>query len=212
MTPARVDLFGPIHKGLRALLFASSGAVARADVTRDVDMRGVIELAQRLIGFLREHSLHEDMRLLPLVAAEDPTLGRALAQRHAELEALQNQLGALLARADGSDAPERLRLAPGLSSIINRLTAAHLVHMDDEERAANALLWRRCSDEHLAVVQAQIIQSMTPERSLEWMQLVLPALNPGERVALTAGFVAGAPPELAARLVMLARQLPAEMV
>ena len=184
----KIDLFGPIHKGLRALLFGTAAALARADVTRDDDLDAVAAMAQRLIGFLREHSLHEDMHVLPLLAALDADLARALAGAHAQLDALQNELAALLARAQGAAAADRIVLAPRLTSLFHRLVAGHVAHMDQEEREALPVLWARCSDEALGGIRVRIVQSMTSARTLEWMQLVLPAINPNERAALTAAF------------------------
>jgi hypothetical protein len=159
--------------------------MARADVAHD-DLHAVATMGQRLIGFLREHSLHEDMHVLPVLAAHHADLARALAGAHAQLDALQNELGALLARAEAAAAADRISLAPRLTSLINRLVAGHVAHMDQEEREALPVLWARCSDEALRGIRACIVQSMTSARTLEWMQLVLPAINPDERAALTA--------------------------
>jgi hypothetical protein len=182
---APVDLFGPIHKGLRALLFGAATAVARADFANDQQTRAVLGDLRHLNEFLREHALHEDMHVLPLVAAHDGDLARALARTHAQMEALQVEIAVLLARIEGSPREERLATAASLPRLINRLVAGHLLHMEEEESQANALLWERATHEALTGVRTRITASMSPERTRAWMAVLLPALNPRERAALT---------------------------
>jgi hypothetical protein len=191
-----VDLFGPIHKGLRALLFNASAQVARADFASDMQTRAVLTEIRRTIGFLREHALHEDMHVLPLVAAHDGDLARALARTHAEMERQEVELSALLVRIENATRVERPALVPALTGLTNRWVAAHVLHMDVEEVEANARLWAGESPAALLGARARIRQSMSAERTLEWMALLLPALNPAERALLT-----GIAPEAAAPCV-----------
>jgi hypothetical protein len=191
MTHVTVDLFGPIHKGLRALLFGAATAVARADFASDEQTRALLGELRRLNEFLREHALHEDMHVLPLVAAHDGDLARALARTHAQMEAVQVELSVLLARIENTDRQERPVAAASLGGLVNRLVAGHLLHMDVEESQGNALLWARATHEALTDVRARIGASMTPERTREWMAVLLPALNPGERAAFAQGAPVG---------------------
>jgi hypothetical protein len=180
-----LDLFGPIHKGLRALLFGAATSVARVDYGSLGATRTVVAEVRRLIEFLREHALQEDMHILPLVAAHDRDLAGRLARTHAEMEALQVEVSALLARVEGSGGSERPVFGAALIGLVNRLVAGHLLHMDAEERDANAVLGAHATHLALTEVRGRIGRSMTRERTLEWMAVLLPALNPAERAAFT---------------------------
>lgn len=184
MSTARVDLFTTIHKGLRRLLLTAVADLGRTNLGTPEGTESARRELRRLTGFLDEHSHHEDMNVLPLVAAQAPALAQSLARDHAELSVLQRELTRLAVRLDD---------AAALSSTLHRLVAGHLQHMDREEREANAVLWQRYSDPELAAARAKITQSIAPDRYIEWLQLVVPALSAPEREQMLGALEANAP-------------------
>jgi hypothetical protein len=202
MTSAdRVDLFGFVHKGLRAQLFWAAGLVARTDFGDELEGAAAVGALERLLGLLAEHALHEDTNIMPLVSGADPHLWGALSRDHAQLEAIQHELVLLLGELRRRPPAERAPLGPDIVSLVNGLVAEHLLHMEREQHEANAVLWSRYPDQVLALARARIFESVPPERYLEWMQIVLPALNAPERRALLAALEAILP---AASFVRLA--------
>jgi hypothetical protein len=194
MNPTKPDMFTPIHKGLRAMLFATSAEAARADLGDEAQVRALAAAVRRLTGLLTEHAGHEDAHVFPLLAAHAPALARTLGEGHVELERLQDDLDALASRLEVAAPEERPALGEALTGGLNRLTAAHLVHMDLEEREAAAVLLARCSPAELAAIPARINASMPPARGLEVLRLILPAVNPGERSRIIAALEAALPP------------------
>jgi hypothetical protein len=194
MSDTKHDLFGPIHKGLRATLFATAAEAARADLRDDAQARALAASVERLHRFLADHAEHEDALVLPLLAAHAPSLARKLRDMHVEMDRLQEELVAQAARLARVPAADRPALGAALGSALHRLIALQLAHMDEEEREAAAVLRACCAPDELAALPAKITQSMSPERGMEVLRMMLPALNPVERAGLIASLEARLPP------------------
>ncbi|MBX3159172.1 MAG: hemerythrin domain-containing protein [Deltaproteobacteria bacterium] len=180
----RVDLFGVVHKGIRALLFELSSAAARLDVTSSKDVDGLAARIEHVLELLEEHARHEDAVIAPALPAE---VAGMLAIDHGTLD----ELAAAVAEASDALAlaglRERAAAGGRLSRAIDRLVAAHLVHMIREETEANAALWAACDDDALIAMQARIHADIPPARMSEWLEIIAPALNPMERRLVVEG-------------------------
>lgn len=146
---ARVDLYGPDHEGLRALLFDLGAAAARLDVERTEDVDELVSRVERVLELLDEHAAHEDGRLMPVLHALSPAVESVLAEEHRRLDAMQvevAQAAYLLAAAAPEDRPP---VAAHLCRLIDMLIAGHLLHMNREETDANHVLWATFDDAEL---------------------------------------------------------------
>jgi hypothetical protein len=112
----RHDVFGTVHKGLRASLFATAALAGRTDFASAEEAEAARAAAARLVGFLDEHAAHEDAVLLPALEAFAPELHAELRTEHARTEGLQRDVEAIAARLGAASAAERVsRLASGTS-------------------------------------------------------------------------------------------------
>ena len=69
--------------------------------------------------------------------------------------------------------------------MIDELVGLHLAHMQREEIDANRALWSALDDEELFAIRGRIVANIPTERYVEWMKLVLPAVSPAERRAMS---------------------------
>ncbi len=182
----RTDLFLPIHKGLRRLLFDLGGRLARADFADAKEVRQVLDQMEATLAFLKEHAHLEDTHVLVELRRVAPRVAAEIAAEHAHLESLERSLtreAGILALSAGR---EREMAGARLLGLWNRFVAAHLAHMDREETEANEALWAHLSEEELLGVRGRTAAALGPERLAAWAEVVLPALNPKERAALAA--------------------------
>lgn len=196
---ARMDLYSPVHKGLRTLLYDTSRRLGRTDFADVTDRDRAIAAVRRTIGFLDEHGHHEDGHVLPLVRAGNPITADSLDSDHVKIEAAHRAIEVLLARLERADASEGVALGANLYARFNVLVAEHLQHMEREERCGNGVLWAHTPDEQLAAAHERIVSAIGVQRLVEWAEFLLPALDPQERAQMAAGLSAIVPaPVLAA--------------
>lgn len=183
-SPARVDLYRLVHKGLRALLFDLSTAAARADLAEEAAVSNLVRRFDRALGLVAEHSENEDRETMPALERASPEVARRLAADHVRLDALAEEVSAIVRRLPGLSPGERIANAPALCARTNRLVAEHLVHMDVEETDANAALWAAYGDAELLAINGRILAAIPPDRMETWREVMIPNLTPQERVFL----------------------------
>jgi hypothetical protein len=202
---SRPDLYGTVHKGLRASLFATAALAGRTDFTRPAEAGEVAAAVIRLLGFLDEHAAHEDAVVMPVLATIAPELHADLRSEHARTDGLHRELAALAPRLGGASALERASLGRRLHDRLLRLAAEHVHHMQREEGDANRALWAHLDDAALAGLHGRVVGAIPPPRLAEWLALMLPAMSLPERAALLGGLRAQVPPSALAALVAPAR-------
>jgi hypothetical protein len=180
----RYDLFTPVHKGLRAVLFETATLLARTDFATASEAAQAAGAVERAVAFLEEHAGHEDAVVLPAVEAIAPELFVALREDHARIDGLQRDLAALAARLGGATEAERVAVGHRLHDRFGIIVAEHLLHMQREERDVQRRLCAHLGDDELRALHGRILGRIPPERSAEWLELIRPALSRPERAAL----------------------------
>jgi hypothetical protein len=183
----RLDLFLAVHKGIRAELFETARLVARSDFSQRAEAQAAAARVQRSFGFLEEHARHEQGVVFAELLPHAPVLCAELDNEHARIDGLMLEVVRLLARLDEAPQTECVALGRRLHSALGCFVAEYLRHMEREEGETNRRLWAHFSDEQLGALHGRIIAAIEPVRLEQWMELILPELNPGERAALLAG-------------------------
>ena len=182
-----IDLFTPIHKGLRKTLFETAIALGRTDFLSPQETAAAERLVGECLTFLREHAEHEDRHVLPEIARLAPELAAAMAEEHPELERAAIAVDSLWPRLAPLGPEERQAMGGELARRFQALVAMQLRHMDREEREVNAVFWARLPDSDLGALSRRIVVNMPPARLLTWQQQVLlPAWSAPERAAAAA--------------------------
>lgn len=202
---ARVDLFGPVHKGLRASLAGTAALAARTDFARPEEAAELTAAARRLLGFLEEHAAQEDAVLMPELQRVAAELHADLQAEHVRTEGLQRELAQHLDRLAGASEAERVSLGRRIHERLWRIAAEHLRHMEREETAANRVLWAHFDDGALKALHGRILGAIPPARFAEWSGIILPSLSLPERAAMVAGLAASVPPAVFQQITAPAR-------
>src|SRR4051812_25065890 len=82
-----IDLYRDIHKGIRAELFAVTGAAGSVDPADRVARVALAERVTNLTDILVGHAKHEDAHIQPLLEIHLPDLAAKVETDHVELEA-----------------------------------------------------------------------------------------------------------------------------
>lgn len=186
---SRTDLYTAIHKSLRQAVFDLTFAAGKMDIADADETHAFAEALARVVGRLRTHSEHEDRFLHPILRRHAPDVERRLALEHADHE---HDLEALFVLWDECHAEATAAAALNFYRELSRFAARLLRHLDEEEQAME-VLWDRASEQELARVMADFRKSRTPDEILADLELTLPALSHGERVATLRSLAANAP-------------------
>ncbi len=199
---SRFDLYGPIHKALRACLFDTVVRVGRLDLDDAGEFRRVCDQVDALAATLRSHLAHENEfihSLMQSLAAGSPQRAAHDHADHLEAIARIEALNAVLRAAPSRGACEALYHHLAL------VAADNLEHMHLEETQHHAVLWDHCSDAELLAVEQAIVASLSPREFTEMLAWMLPALAPTVRTQMLTGIRQGAPAPVFEMVLGIAR-------
>ncbi|MFN8028019.1 MAG: hemerythrin domain-containing protein, partial [Acidimicrobiia bacterium] len=199
------DLYRDIHKALRAELF---GVTAQAGSTDPGDADARIAVATRwneAVALLVEHAEHEDEFVQPVIERHAPQLAPVVVREHEVLEQQMAQLEVLADRAAGATGASARFLGHQLYLGLANFTAAYTEHLAFEELEVNVELSRALGPDELLAVDQALVASIPPDRMGVALGLMLPAMNADDRAELLGGAQQGAPAEVFAGMLAVAR-------
>jgi len=188
----RVDLYQPIHKGLRSFMGDTLVRLGALDTADAGELEATLGQAETLLVLMARHAQHENDFLHPAIEARRPGATARAAAEHVEhlasVEALQAEV-ATLRRDPGAERALRLYRHFAL------FMAENLEHMHFEESVLGAALQDTHSDAELEAVHQALLASVPPQEMALVLGWVVPALDPAARAGLLAGMQSGMPPE-----------------
>ena len=202
---ATEDLFTPIHKALRSMLYQLGGrlqshdfedrAATEALVTDLEHDFAVARSAGCVLCILHAHADDEEGMIFPSAARFDSELVTSLIQEHHDLTRRELEITktghTILAMESAED---RVRAGIALNRTANDLFAAYLVHMNREEAELVPRMKERFTNEQLAAMRGAIIGRMPPERVMAILGWMAPSLNRTELTEFLGGLKRGMPP------------------
>ena len=199
------DLFTPIHKALRSMIYGLSSRLqtndfadrdATAALVQDLENDfAVARSAGCTLCALGQHARDEESVIFPDVARHEERLVRALIEEHHELgrrELAIAKAGHELLALDSAD--DRVSAGIRLNQSANDLFALYIAHMNREESDLVPLMKERYSDPQMAQMRGKIIGAMPPDRMMAILGWMLPSLNVDELTGFVGMLKAGAQP------------------
>lgn len=202
----RLDLYSPVHKGVRAALVQTASLTGRTDFADPEEAATAAEAARRLVHLLEEHAANEDRELMPILARVAPEVHADLQAEHARTDGLAREIVAFADRLASAPVAERASIGRRIHDALWRLAAEHLRHMDREETQASRALWAHLSDEELEAIHQRIVSAIPPAELAEFCGLLIPAMSLPERAAMLAPLAQRLPPPAFEALIAPARR------
>ena len=190
----RENLFRPIHKGIRSMLYDLG---SQLQTTNFADVYESNQFATRLkhdlgnslsncmLCLLSAHASHEERDIFSQIRPHDPNVVEVVMQEHAEvirriggISKTCDQVMALASPADRIEGGDRL------NQEVNDLLVFYLGHLNNEEALLVPALWRWFTDEQLRGMRTMFYASLPLPLFETWMRWTLPSLNQEELVAL----------------------------
>jgi hypothetical protein len=193
----RENLFKPVHKGIRAMVYELGLRLGVTDFTSVKESNEIaLQLKHDLIDsrancilcLLYAHSRHEEKDFFSAMVPFDKELVELMMGEHRDLGKQIAELGKTCDELVGlTDRARRIEVGDRLCLEANDLFAAYLAHLNNEEATLVPAMWERFTDEQLRAFRAQFYNHVPLPRFEEWMRWTLPALNPEELEILLKG-------------------------
>jgi hypothetical protein len=192
---SRHDIYAGVHKGLRDWMSQVLVQTGRVDSDDEDDLASCLAGVRALLDACRGHLEHENEFLHPAMEARQPGTAAAAVEDHAHhLEAIA-KLEATIAAVEHAGRSERPTHARHLYRELAVFVAENFQHMYMEEAEHNAVLWRHYSDAEIRSIESSLIASIAPDKLMQVLRWMLPAMTPGERAATVGGMQQGMPRE-----------------
>ncbi len=203
-SPARHDLYAPIHRALRLFMSAMLARVGALDVTDVREVSGVLDQLDALLGMCRHHALIENEIVHPEIEAAQPCAAQRLRAEHEQhLAAIVALEADVVAVRVFPSAMQALRLYRQLALFV----AANFERMQFEETAHNEVLWARHDDAAIAAIEQRIAAQSTPDQRGLMLRWMTPALPPHERAQRFRSLRATLPPSAFGTVLDIARDV-----
>lgn len=186
-TASRFNLYGPVHKGLRAFLGDTLNRLGQMDARDDTGVKAALDQLDALLDYCESHLQKEDQYVHPAIESQRPGFSERIAGEHAEHA---HAILALRAAADAmacSAGSERMAAATALYRRFAGFVAENLTHMEIEESRHNDILWSCFDDAALAAINERILAATSMADLALGARWIVPHLSPAERSAVLAG-------------------------
>lgn len=189
----REDMYGAIHKALRAFMADTLLSLGRADVDDGEELDRVTGQVVDLVDFCLSHLQHENAFVHPALEARASGASAAIAHDHVDHEHQIAELRSAALALRQVEAALRPAAAHGLYRALAVFVADNMLHMNVEETAHNAVLWSRYTDAELHAIHDALVASIPPQELMLGLRWMVPYLAPRERLGLLTGIRAQAP-------------------
>ena len=204
MPQQRFEMYRPIHKAVRHMLFSTVHAVGTSDLQDNVSSKAMQAQLNEAINKLEEHAEHEERFVHPPLESRSPGITKPFLQNHQDDKRLFEELHELGRRLDAANGDQRTALGNRIYGLFSKYVGDYLGHLDREEQQLETALWQHFTDQELQSIDGQIMESIPPERMAAWLPYMCTSFNPDELAMIIRGIQHGAPPPVAQAMVQMA--------
>jgi len=200
----RQNLFRPIHKGIRSMLYELGNGLQTtdfADVAESNQFAARLKhdlgdsLSNCILCLLTVHSRHEEKDIFSKLQVHDPDAVALVMKEHVEVARRVREVSKTCDEITALTSPaRRIEIGDRLQQELNDLFVTYLSHLNNEEALLVPLMWGWFTDEQLGAMRAQFYGGLPPPLFETWMNWTLPALNVNELVVLLSGMKTDPPP------------------
>jgi hypothetical protein len=191
----RHDVYGPIHKALRAAMAKLLVKVGATDFSSPEDTAETLAALRSQLAIGARHLHHEELHIHAALEARCPGASGRIEADHHHHEQAFTKLEGLMQAVETSPAAERETLGRELYLRFSQFIAADMVHMLEEETVVMPLLHALFTDSELMAIEGAIVASIPPAETMAIMSEMLPAMHRSERLKFLSFVQRGAPSE-----------------
>ena len=162
----RFNIFNPIHKALRAMLYDTSLTLQQTYFADADEAETAMEKVKQVVDIFDKHAAKEDHFVMPAIERYEPSLADAFEKEHEQDHALTEKLRGLLTVYNYAIKTEvKIQTGQAISRAFLEFMIFNLAHMDREETVLNKILWRYYTDDEILEMNQRIVASIPQEEA-----------------------------------------------
>ena len=191
----RMKAYDVPHKGIRNALSQLSLLAGKTDYSGQQQVQILYDLGSDIFKILSIHAADENSVTLAHLELHCPGCSQNDMEDHERIHREQNKLELLLSKIHEGSVAGHDMTGDGAELYLSfsEFQSRYLLHMAEEERITQPLLWKHFTDDELAMHRAEIMTKNPTAILLTWFRFVVPAQGHMERVGLLSGFKKLAP-------------------
>jgi len=159
--------------------------LGQLDLRVVADIESQSDEVRRSFEVLHVHAAGEEEFVFPHIEERNPDLFDRLMRDHHEftqiMNSLEQQVSALIVDE------ERAIKGNEVAQAFNDFVAKYSAHMLVEEKMATPILWEATTDSQITEIIGKMSMKATPEVSQYFLQYLVQATNPMERIGVLSG-------------------------
>lgn len=176
----RYNIFGQVHKGLRAMLYETALCLQQTDFNNTAADNSLSQLAQT-IDLFDKHAHTEDTMVFTAIEHTEPALVNAFEKEHEEDHALGQRLRGLLTAFEHTVSSEdKIITGEAITQSFIEFMIFNLKHMAKEEDIINKALWKNYTDIELHGITQKIVAGIPPQHMAQFSRWMMRGLNNNE--------------------------------
>lgn len=207
MEPVRQDLFTPIHKAVRSMIYETGYILQSADFLDKEEEEAALKILGDHLKHLKSHGDHEDNNIFNRLNEYEHDTAAIFFNEHHQIHKKYEHLTSLIREMLEAVPEKKNEYGIKVNRGFNDFAAFYFMHMNREEEIAGPATQKHFNDEELAEMRLNIQKSIQPEVYQVWMQYMLPALNNYELTGLFRGMKLSAPREVFEKMSGSAEEL-----
>lgn len=205
--PERYNIYGVIHKALRAFMSHTLVRTGSTDWSDLEDRTEALEQVRALLDMCRTHLDHENRFVHVAMEARATGSTTQTGEDHVGHVSEITACLADVAAVECASSEVRARLGFALYQRLALFVAENFEHMAFEETHNNAVLWAHYSDAEILAIEAGLRADILPAETGQILRWMLPAVGHPERAAMLLEMRAGMPAEVFAGVLSMAGSL-----
>jgi len=204
---ATEDLFTPIHKAIRSMIYDLGGRLQQTDFADRASSTIVLSDLEHefsnavsagcVLCLLHGHAADEEAVPFPAMQPVDAAMVRTLIEEHHDIGRKLATITNMARELSTVEPPaERIERGCRVNQEVNAFFAYYLTHMNKEEVTIVPAMKEHFTDEQMRTMRSTIMRAMPKERFASILRWMLPSLTLDELTGMLIGIKQGAPPEL----------------
>jgi hypothetical protein len=180
----RYNIFGQVHKGLRAMLYETALRLQQTDFVNPEEAEASLALVEVVTDLFDSHAHTEDTMVFAAIQQSEPSLVYVFEQEHEEDHALaQRMRGLLTAFTHAVTSDDKTAVGVAITQSFIDFMIFNLKHMAKEESIINDALWKYYSDFDLHGITQKIVAAIPPPTMAHFSRWMMRGLSNNEITA-----------------------------